>query len=341
MRLRRSDPGGPGLRRVRRGKGFSYHTADGGPASREDIERIRALVIPPAWRDVWISAHPNGHIQAVGTDAAGRKQYLYHERWRSARDEEKFDRVLTLAAELPAVRAQVHADLGLRGLPRRRVEAVAVDLLDRGVFRVGGEEYAEENGTRGVATLLREQVTVSGDAMLFDYTAKSGLRRRVRVTDAELARAVRSLRRSRADSDRLLVYRQGAAYRELRSDDINARFKELACCECSAKDLRTWQGTVLAAVTFAALGRPESERGRKRVRREVMETVAEALGNTPTVARESYVDPRVVRAWEHGDTIANALPRAERQQDEDARRDILERAVIRLLRDRNRARRAA
>ncbi|MFC8529315.1 DNA topoisomerase IB [Nocardia sp. NPDC057227] len=341
MRLRRSDPGGPGLRRVRRGKGFSYHTADGGQADPADVERIRALVIPPAWKNVWISAHPNGHIQAIGTDAAGRKQYLYHERWRSARDEEKFDRVLTLAAKLPTVRERVHADLGLSGLPRHRVEAVAVDLLDRGVFRVGGEEYAEENGTRGVATLLREQAAVSGDSMLFDYIAKSGVHRRVRVTDARLARAVRSLRRSRSGSDRLLVYRQGDAYRELHADDINARFKELADCECSAKDLRTWQGTVLAAVTFAALGRPGSERGRKRVRKEVYEAVADALGNTPTVARESYVDPRVVRAWENGDTIAAALPRAERQKDEDARRDILERAVIRLLRDRNRARRAA
>lgn len=342
MRLRRSDPSGPGVRRVRRGKGFSYHTVSGEPVTPEDLERIRALVIPPAWRDVWISPHPNGHIQAVGTDAAGRRQYLYHERWRSARDEEKFERVLALAARLPDVRRRIAADLELPGLPRRRVEAVAVDLLDRGVFRVGGEEYAEENGTRGAATLLREQVTVRGDEMLFDYVAKSGLRRKVRIRDARLAKTVRALRRNaRSGSDRLLVYRDGDAYRELRSEDINARFKELADCECSAKDMRTWQGTVLAAVGLAARGRPESERGRKRVRKEVFEEVAAALGNTPTVARDSYVDPRVVRLWESGSTIAAALPRAEKAATDDDRRDVLEQAVIRLLRRKAKLARAA
>ncbi|MBD0324649.1 MAG: DNA topoisomerase IB, partial [Aldersonia sp.] len=308
MRLRRSRPYGPGITRVRRGRGFSYVTADGERVEDEEIlERARSLVIPPAWRNVWVCAYPNGHIQAVGIDAAGRRQYLYHEQWRNERDEEKFDRVLELAPRLPVLRQRVVDDLELRGLARERVQAVALRLIDRGVFRVGGEEYAQENGTHGVATLLREQVHVSGDQLLFDYTAKHGIRRRVQIVDPPAARAVRSLMRSRACSDRLLVYRDRTGYREVRADDINTRLRELADMECSAKDLRTWQGTVLAAAAFGSVDLPTSKTGFKRTESQVMKGVAEALGNTPAVARSSYVDPRVVQAFERGDTIAPAL----------------------------------
>ncbi|WP_039798462.1 DNA topoisomerase IB [Nocardia araoensis] len=333
MRLRRSRPYDGGLQRVRRGRGFGYRTVHGEPV-RDDatLERIRGLAIPPAWRKVWICPHANGHIQAVGVDAAGRRQYLYHEQWRKERDEEKFDRVLALAGRLPEVRAQVREDLALRGLVRRRVEAVAIDLVDRGVFRVGGEEYAEENGTRGVATLLRSQVRVSGEQMHFDYRAKGGIRRRVSVRDPLLAGAVRSLQRCRAESDRLLVYRDGDRYGELRADDINARFQELAACECSVKDLRTWQATVLAAAALGAIERPSNHRARKRAVREVMDEVAAALGNTPAVAQASYVDPRVVTAFENGTTIATALRRANRADGADAERAIIDSAVIRMLR---------
>lgn len=333
MRLRRSRPYDGGVERVRRGRGFSYRTADGAPVhDDETLERIRGLAIPPAWRKVWICPHDNGHIQAVGVDAAGRRQYLYHEQWRKERDEEKFDRVLALAGRLPEIRAQVREDLALRGLTRPRVEAVAVDLVDRGVFRVGGEEYAEEHGTRGVATLLREQVEVSGDRMLFDYLAKGGIRRRVSVRDALLAKAVRSLLRSKADSDRLLVYRDGSRYGELRADDINSRFRELAACECSVKDLRTWQATVLAAAAFGSIERPAGRRARRTAVREVMDEVAAALGNTPAVAQASYVDPRVVTAFEKGTTVAAALRRAKRAESADAERAIIDSAVIRMLR---------
>ncbi|MFF3224024.1 DNA topoisomerase IB [Nocardia suismassiliense] len=333
MRLRRSTVYGPGLTRVGRGRGFSYATTDGEAVTdAETLDRIKTLVIPPAWRKVWICPHANGHVQAVGIDAAGRRQYLYHEQWRRERDEEKFDRVLELAARLPEVRRQVRADLGERGLSKHRAEAVAIDLLDRGVFRVGGEEYAEENGTRGVATLLREQVRLSGDEMLFDYPAKGGIRRRVRIREPVVANAIRAMRRCPAESSRLLVYRNGTGYRELHADDVNLRFKELACCECSAKDLRTWQATVLAAADFASAERPESKRGRKAVEKKVMEDVAAALGNTPTVARNSYVDPRVVTAWEDGSTIAAALRRARSADSDDERRELVDRAVIRLLR---------
>ncbi|MCM6772289.1 DNA topoisomerase IB [Nocardia sp. CDC159] len=333
MRLRRSTPYGRGLRRARRGRGFAYVDDDGAAVTDPEIvRRIHELAIPPAWRKVWICPYPNGHIQAVGVDAAGRRQYLYHEQWRRERDEEKFDRVLEVAARLPALREQVAADLGRAGLDRRRVEAVALGLLDRGVFRIGGEEYAEEHGTRGVATLLREQVRVSGEEMLFDYRAKGGIRRRVRIGEPQLARAVRTLRRTRAPSGRLLVYRDGDQIRDLHSTDINARFKELVGGDHSAKDFRTWQATVLAAAGLAATERPGSERRRRSAIRQVMTEVAEALGNTPAVARNSYVDPRVIEAWERGQTIEAALRRARRARSEDERQAIVERAVLRLLR---------
>ncbi|WP_040785858.1 DNA topoisomerase IB [Nocardia pneumoniae] len=333
MRLRRSRPYEVGITRLRRGRGFSYHTSAGELVRDEEaLERIRALAIPPAWRKVWICAYPNGHIQAVGIDSAGRRQYLYHEQWRKDRDEEKFERVLELAARLPDIRAQVREDLAARGLILRRVQAVAIDLVDRGVFRVGGEEYAEEHGTRGVATLLREQVQVSGERMLFDYLAKGGIRRRVSVRDPLLAKAFRALLRSDPDSDRLLVYRNGRGYGELRADDINLRFKELAACECSVKDLRTWQATVLAAAALGARDRPRNRRDRKQTVRQVMAEVATALGNTPAVAQASYVDPRVLRAFEDGTTIAPTLRRANRATSADAERALVDSAVIRMLR---------
>ncbi|MCZ9325306.1 DNA topoisomerase IB [Nocardia farcinica] len=344
MRLRRSRPDGPGFLRVRRGRGFSYVTSDGETVTDEEtLARIKALVIPPAWRDVWICPYPNGHLQAVGVDAAGRKQYLYHEQWRRERDEVKFDRVLEMAARLPEFRAQIAADLEPPGLERRRVEAVALGLIDRGVFRVGGEEYAQENGTRGMATLLRAQVTVSGAEMTFDYIAKSGIRRRVRIEDPALARAVRALKRSRAESARLLTYRcPDGAYRELHAEEINARFKELVGEECSAKDLRTWQGTVLAAVGFGAIAPPTSQRARNKAIRAVMVDVSNALGNTPAIAKSSYVDPRVVAAFEEGATIAAAMRRADRVTDLTEQQQIIDRAVIRLITaQQKRARRAA
>jgi DNA topoisomerase I len=333
VRLRHSDPDGPGICRRVRGRGFSYADPDGTPVARAQVlDRIERLVIPPAWRKVWICPDPNGHIQAVGIDAAGRRQYLYHEQWRRERDEEKFDRVLDLATKLPRIRDRVGADLTRSGLGRHRVEAIAIDLIDRGVFRVGSEEYAEENGTRGVATLLRDQVAVHGDEMSFDYIAKGGVRRQVSIHDALLARAVRALRRVGADASRLLVYRHNGEYRELHADDINTRFKELAGMECSVKDLRTWQATVRAAEAFACHDRPSSATARKRLEREVVCDVAATLGNTPTVARASYIDPRVIRCFDNGLTIASAVTRAARLRSADERRRAIDRAVVRLLR---------
>jgi DNA topoisomerase IB len=331
MRLKRSNLSGPGWHRRRRGRGFSYTDADGAPLTDPEVrERIDALAIPPAWKDVWICPHHNGHVQAVGTDSAGRRQYLYHEQWRVQRDLEKHDRVLALAPLLPGFREVVAHDLGTSGLTCGRVRAVALRLLDRGAFRVGSEEYAEDNGTHGVATLLREHVSVRRDTVELGYPAKGGIELSQQITgDALLAGAVRSLLRARSGSDRLLVHRTPGGWHEVTSDDVNERFKELVGSEFSVKDLRTWHATVVAAVAFARVDVPSSQRGLRRAEAEVMREVAEHLGNTPTVARKSYVDPRVVRLFEEGTTIRAALRRA-RGGDE---RQVAERAVVRMLRE--------
>ncbi|HET6288656.1 MAG TPA: DNA topoisomerase IB [Amycolatopsis sp.] len=332
MRLRRADQGSPGIRRRRRGRGFGYLTPDGEPLrDQQTIERINALAIPPAWRQVWISPHENAHIQAVGVDDAGRKQYLYHAEWRRARDEEKHERVLALARKLPKLRETVREDLDARGLKRERVLAGALRMIDLGVFRTGGESYAEEHGTHGVATLLCEHVELRDECLVCDYPAKHGIQRKVRLRDEALVRLVRSLRRVRGGDVRLLAYRDGGGWHEVRADDINARLREIVGEGFTAKDLRTWNATVLAASAFADKGRPSSERGFKRTEKAVMTEVAEGLGNTPAVARRSYVDPRVVEAYRQDRTVERAVRRAGKVADSDLARQIVERAVVRLL----------
>ncbi|HVW44488.1 MAG TPA: DNA topoisomerase IB [Amycolatopsis sp.] len=328
MRLVTSDLSGPGLRRRRCGRGFRYFTPEGETLRDDDtLRRIRNLVIPPAWQDVWIAPKPRCHIQAVGVDAAGRRQYLYHEQWRRERDEEKHERVLELARRLPEWRMRVAADLDGRGLSRTRVLAATLRMLDRGVFRTGGEEYAEENGTRGAATLLKEDVTVRRDQIEFRYLAKGGIERAHSITDDRLASIVKSLRRARSGSDRLLVYRARDGWHEVHAEQINERFKELAGEEFTAKDLRTWHATVLAAAAFAAAGPAKSRRASRRTRAAVMREVAEELGNTPAIAKRSYVDPRVVQAYAEGVTIAVDLDRVATDSD----REKLELAVVRML----------
>jgi DNA topoisomerase IB len=258
-------------------------------------------VIPPAWREVWICPFPNGHIQAVGIDDAGRRQYIYHDQWRKDRDEEKHDRVLELVEHLPEFRAEVDADLADRGLTCTRVLAGALRMLDRGVLRTGGEQYSDES--RGVATLLKDDVTIVGRDLSLCFVAKGGIERRLRLTDPKLVTLVRALRRAKSDSDRLLVYREGRRWREVHADSINVRFKELTGDEFTAKDLRTWNATVVAAVSFAEADQPRSKTASKRVQAAVLDRVAEQLGNTRAVARRSYVDPRVVTAFERGKTI--------------------------------------
>ncbi len=333
MRLRRSDLGKPGITRKRRGKGFAYYDPAGNRLSDPDsLARIKDLVIPPAWKNVWISPQPNGHIQAVGTDAAGRRQYLYHSAWQQERAEEKFDRVLELSVQLPLWRARIAKDLSRRGLTRERVLALALRLLDRGYFRAGGEQYAEENESYGLATLQCSHVTVHRHAVAFDFPAKSGVRRTVEIEDAEIVRAVRALMRRPQRTDRLLLCRKDSGWVDIRSDDLNARFKEMVGDEYTVKDLRTWHGTVLAAAAFVDAGPPVSQPVIKRVESAVMKEVAEELGNTPAVARGSYVDPRVVAGYEQGLTIEAAARRAERARRPDAAQEILEKATRMLIR---------
>lgn len=324
---------GPGLCRVRRGRGFSYLDAGRDRvADPEVLARIEALVIPPAWKNVWICPHPNGHIQAVGKDAAGRRQYVYHERWQEERSEEKYDRTVSLAKHLPDWRLHLLTDLRGRGVGRDRVLALAQHLIDQGYFRSGGEEYVEENGSYGLSTLLRDHVRLRRDRVEFDYPAKSGVRRTISLEDPLVLRAIRSLMRADTTSPRLLGYLSSSGWSEVHADDLNGRFRELVGDEFSVKDLRTWHGTVLAAEAFAIARAPSSKTARRREEAAVMRAVSEQLGNTPAVARRSYVDPRVVSAYEQGLTIAPAIRRAKRKRSPEARRESIEQATVRMIR---------
>ena len=300
-RLRRSDCSGEGIRRRRRGRGFSYLDGDRRPIEDEEtLERIRELAIPPAWEEVWICPDPFGHIQATGIDAAGRKQYLYHSRWQQRRAERKFEAVREFAAELPALRRAVARDLKLEGMPRERALACAVRLLDLGFFRIGGEEYAEANESYGVATVRREPVSVSDGEVVFDFPAKSGQRRVQSIRDQGVRRAIETMRRRRGGPEDLLAFREDGAWRDVRSDDVNAYIQAHAGERFSAKDFRTWHGTVLTAVELAGEPPPRSQSAAKRAIQEAVGQVAEALGNTPAVCRSSYIDPRVLDRFRDG-----------------------------------------
>jgi DNA topoisomerase I len=338
--LHRVDPTERGIGRVRRGRGFQYSTPGGEPISdRAELARLRALAIPPAWTDVWICPSADGHIQAVGTDGAGRRQYLYHARWREVRDRMKFDRVLRLAERLPSVRAAVARRLAGGGLKRDRVLAGSLRMLELGAFRVGCDEYAPDDrdgdGSFGLATLRVEHVRRVRGTVRVSFPAKGSVWRDICLHDPEIHRLVGSLlrRRGAAPGDDLLMYRQGRDWRNVRAEDINAYLKDLAGDEFTAKDLRTWNATVLAAVTLADDDVPATARARKRVLTASFRAVAEHLGNTPSVARQSYVDPRVCAAFEQRRTVAAAVRRAAQEWSTDERsREIIEPAVIRLVR---------
>ncbi len=296
------------------------------------MARCKALAIPPAWRDVWICPAANGHLQAVGTDAAGRRQYLYHPTWRERRDKAKHDRVLEVAARLPAARKAAARHLALPGMPRERALATAFRLLELGFFRVGGEEYAEANGSYGLATIEKRHVQIKGDTIVFEYPAKSGQERLIAVADPVVCEVVAELRRRRGGGAELLAYRNSRRWHDVSSADINDYLKELVGCEVSAKDFRTWHGTVLAAVALAGgdATSAHSRAGRAKAVRRAIDEVAGYLGNTATVSRKSYVDPRVVDHYEAGETIAAALRRLPSKSPD--RLERVERAVLRLLR---------
>jgi len=309
-RLKRVDCSGPGIRRRRRGKGFEYLDEEGRRIEEPSvIERIRELAIPPAWEDVWICPYPTGHIQATGTDVAGRKQYRYHDRWRERRDREKFESMTAFARALPRLRKRVARDLARDGMPRERVLACAVRLLDRGFFRIGSEDYAEENDTYGIATMRRRHVTVAGDVVSFDYEAKGGQRRLQSIGDPEVAEIVQELKRRRGGGEELLAYKEARRWVDVKSADINEYVKQASDGSFSAKDFRTWSGTVLAAVALAVSAPAQGGKSsRKRAKTRAVKEVAHYLGNTPAVARSSYIDPRVFDRFDGGLTIAGVLP---------------------------------
>jgi DNA topoisomerase-1 len=333
-RLKRVDVSGPGIRRRRRGKGFEYLDEDGRRVTEPSVlERIRELAIPPAWEEVWICPYPMGHIQATGKDAAGRKQYRYHDLWRERRDREKFDEMFDFARALPSLRKRVAKDLDLDGMPREKALACATRLLDLGFFRIGSEDYAEENDTYGLATMKKRHATVDGAEVIFDYEAKGGKRRIQAIGDERVAEIVRELKRRRGGVDELLAFREGRRWIDVKSADINAYVKEVTGGDFSAKDFRTWSGTVLAAVALSVSGLAATTKtARKRAKTRAIKEVAHYLGNTPAVARASYIDPRVFDRFDGGLTISGALP--ELMEDWASQPEVqqaVEEAVLDLL----------
>ena len=308
-RLRRADCSSPGFGRRRRGRGFEYLDENGERIRDPEIlERIRGLVIPPAWKDVWICPYPMGHIQAVGTDAAGRRQYVYHVQWRLRRDQEKFDEMVQFARRLPYLRRVTAKHLRQKELTRKRVLACATRLLDRGFFRIGTEEYAEQNETYGLATMLKSHVGLGENNLLtFDYVSKGGKQRVQSLVDPDVYDVVDALKRRRSGKE-LLAYRHNGHWVDVKSLEINEYVKAVVGQEFSAKDFRTWNATILAAVALAVSGpAASSPTGRKRAIARAVKEVAYYLGNTPAVCRASYIDPRVFDRYRDGVTIGGAL----------------------------------
>jgi DNA topoisomerase IB len=332
-RLRRSDPSSPGYTRRRCGKGFMYLDEHGERITDpETVAPIAALVIPPAWADVWISPDPFGHIQATGVDQAGRKQYLYHPRWRERRDQQKFDDMVRFARALPGLREVVAHDLELGDLSREHVLACATRLLERGLFRIGSEQYAVTNETYGLATMRKSHVSVDGEVIRFDYVAKEHKRQVKAVVDAEVAGVVAMLKRRRRGGEELLAYKRDRKWCDVRSHDINAYLKAATSLDVSAKDFRTWGATVLAAVALGVTKPSQmTQHARKRAIVRAVKEVAFYLGNTPAVARNSYIDPRVLDRYRDGQRIALDLDLINGDPHATAIQGPVEAAVLDLL----------
>jgi DNA topoisomerase I len=291
-----------GLRRERRHGEWVVLDPQGEPVADADtLARVRALRIPPAWTDVWIAAVPNAHLQATGFDSKGRRQYLYHALWRARRDHEKYDDMLEFATKLPRIRAAAASLLGSGHGERDGTLALAIRLLDIGLFRVGWDRYARDNGHVGLTTLRRENLTLHGPEVRFDFVAKSGKRRRMTVRDPQSVAALAGLKRRRGVPDELLVYRSAHGWQRIHAPDVNNALRSWGEGPFSAKEFRTWSGTVLAAVALAR-EHAAGNRDPRAVNRAVRE-VSSALGNTPPVARASYIDPRVITLFERDEVI--------------------------------------
>lgn len=333
--LRYVSDANPGIRRRRAGKGWAYYDASGGRITDEKrLAWFKRLAIPPAWTDVWICTDRRGHIQATGRDARGRKVYRYHPRWRQVRDEAKYGRMLAFARALPKIRKRVEADLALPDLPRQKVLAAVVALLERTRIRVGNEEYARENRSFGLTTLRARHARIRGGQMTFAFKGKSGKEHEVEVADRRLARIV--ARCQELPGQQLFQYVDDDGERHsVASDDVNEYLREITGEDFSAKDFRTWAGTVLAAMALQEFREFDTEADAKRNVVRAIETVAEKLGNTPAVSRASYVHPQVIDAYLEGDLLQQVREEADRKLRQDlAKLTAEEAAVFALLRSR-------
>ena len=307
--LTRSDPHGPSITRERADGGFRYRDPSGAQiVGEQELLRIHALAIPPAWQDVWISPDPLGHIQATGVDSRGRTQYRYHPVWREQRDAQKFTHMLQFAGALPVLRSAAVRDLGGRQLDRDRVSAAAVRLIDLGLFRIGGEKYAELDHHYGATTLQKSDVKLVRGGVAFDYIAKEGKRRTITVTDHGVTSTVRALIRSGSELDPLFVFQEGGAWRPLHSHQVSSYIATRAGGHYTAKEFRTWNATVLMALLLADADPAPTARGRKSAINAAIRGVADWLGDTPTVARSSYIDPRIISRYEVDGGLAT-IPR--------------------------------
>lgn len=307
----------PGIQRLRAGRGFRYRAPDGRPPSVSDLTRIRALAIPPAYTQVWICPDPRGHLQATGRDARRRKQYRYHPEFRRRRDAHKFERMLAFARALPGLRRQVRADLAQPGLPRRKVLALLVMLLGRTLLRVGNDEYAQQNQSFGLTTLRDRHAQRAGGTLRLQFRGKSGREQSVTIDDTRLARLVQ--RCQALPGQALFQYRDGRGHvHAIDSGMVNGYLRELTGADFSAKDFRTWGGTLAALASFGATPRPASPRAQATAERTAICRVAAQLGNTPEVCRASYVHPAVIEAWRDGRlqrSLARSAPRSPAQRE--------------------------
>lgn len=321
----------PGIRRRRVGARFRYLDATGRALREsETLDRIRALVIPPAWNDVWISPDPDGHIQATGRDARGRKQYRYHSRWATCRDEVKYDGLVAFARILPALRGRIDEDLAKRGLPRERVLAIVTWLLDRTLIRVGNAAYAKENKSFGLTTLRDRHVDVSGGTARFSFRGKSGKDWNLKVSDRRIASLVRRVQE--LPGQHLFQYiDETGQRRSVASQDVNAYLREVGGAEISSKHFRTWAGTVRAAGLLADIAVPETKAGTKRALTQVIDTVAGRLGNTRAVCRRCYVHPLVIEMWQQGRLAGDLADIRRRVRRAPAGLDREEAVVLRWL----------
>ena len=302
-RLRRSDSSGIGIRRLKSGTGFTYRDDEGVTVTDAELRaRLEHLAIPPAWTDVWIAPYANGHIQATGIDGAGRRQYIYHPTWREQKDRIKFDRALALAESLPAARRQVTIGLRSEGYTKERALAAGFRMLDTGSLRVGSERYAQQHGSHGLTTLLCAHATTSGDIVHLDFPAKSGQEWDSQIVDADLASFVRSMKR-RGPTARLLGWRKNGRWHPIDAEEINEYVRERTGGAFTAKDFRTLHGTVAAAVSLARSGPQKTKTARSKALAQAMRDAAVVLGNTPAIAKKSYVDPRLVDHYSAGVTI--------------------------------------